>query len=220
MGLRLGLELELRLEPRLEPGLGLGLVQFLLQLLCELVLGADCLCQILSKFHVSSCLVQKAEPEPASCVSVLHLYLLPSATPAPHSVCLWISGRDASPVPSCSLAGLGLEIWKDDSLRWKTAGAAGDVETATAAPPVSRVSPALRATGGALAASGRRLVGHVPVRIWLLVAYLSLLHIVVMVSFTHTSEFSKLQACERLGAPGVAAISGAAMGSRVSVLPG
>ena len=58
--------------------------------------------------------------------------------------------------------------------------------------------PAQATTGpGGLSSKVR---GQVPLRVWLIVAYLSLLHIVVMVSFTHRSDITKLCASEKAGA--------------------
>ena len=49
---------------------------------------------------------------------------------------------------------------------------------------------------------------QVPLRIWLLAVYLGVLHILVMVSFTHSNGLSKLQACEQLIANGGGSAAG------------
>ncbi len=88
-------------------------------------------------------------------------------------------------------------MWKDDRLRWKAA--AGDVEAAPGAQGGGAQGGAAaarpraardRATAGAAAGAfgpggiGSRVLGTVSPRVWLVVGYLSLLHIAVMVSFT------------------------------------
>lgn len=79
-------------------------------------------------------------------------------------------------------AGLGLELWKDDRLRWK----AEDVEQPTAVRPLPKTRAAATARGMAdsLKSTAGQLAGQVSLRTWLLVAYLSVLHVAVMVSFT------------------------------------
>mmetsp|Transcript_2916 Transcript_2916/g.6376 ORF Transcript_2916/g.6376 Transcript_2916/m.6376 type:complete len:835 (-) Transcript_2916:499-3003(-) len=88
------------------------------------------------------------------------------------------------------LAGLGLELWKDDRLRWKQE----DVEASPQVQP--RPRPRDKGVPGTEAKSQRTL-GHVSLRVWLIVGYLSLLHIAVMVGFTRTHDV-----CDKL--PGMA----------------
>lgn len=90
------------------------------------------------------------------------------------------------PATSSPPAGLGLEVWKDDRLRWK----AEDVEqqqapAATSGPLASRSRAAAAAAGGGSAK--KVAAGQVSLRTWLLVAYLSVLHVAVMVSFTRNT---------------------------------
>lgn len=81
-------------------------------------------------------------------------------------------------------------MWKDDRLRWKSGG---DEE---AGAPAAAARPAPRGPRAALTQStAAKALGIVPLRVWLLVAYLSLLHIVVMVSFTRHHDINAL--CER-----------------------
>lgn len=82
--------------------------------------------------------------------------------------------------------GLGLEVWKDDRLRWKSSS---DVES-NAAPPQPRPARLKEATGAG--AKAGRMLGQVSPRVWVIVAYLSLLHIAVMINFTRTTDVSKL----------------------------
>ncbi|KAJ9533328.1 hypothetical protein QJQ45_026436, partial [Haematococcus lacustris] len=89
------------------------------------------------------------------------------------------------------LAGLGLELWKDDRLRWKSEA---DMEAAPAVVRPVKARGAAAATGSAQAAAAK-VLGVVPLRVWLIAGYLSLLHIAVMVSFTRTRDVSQLCVC-------------------------
>eukprot|EP00198_Chlamydomonas_reinhardtii_P001621 XP_001690957.1 predicted protein [Chlamydomonas reinhardtii] len=79
------------------------------------------------------------------------------------------------------LAGLGLEMWKDDRLRWKSE----DVETPTPTAPRPRPRPAADKAGAGGAKSN--VAGHISLRVWLIIGYLLVLHIAVMVSFTRNA---------------------------------
>ncbi|GFH19345.1 predicted protein, partial [Haematococcus lacustris] len=93
------------------------------------------------------------------------------------------------------LAGLGLELWKDDRLRWKSEA---DMEAAPAVVRPVKARGAAAATGSAQAAAAK-VLGVVPLRVWLIAGYLSLLHIAVMVSFTRTRDVSQLCVCDDKG---------------------
>ncbi|GAX77006.1 hypothetical protein CEUSTIGMA_g4453.t1 [Chlamydomonas eustigma] len=103
------------------------------------------------------------------------------------------------------LAGLGLEMCQDDRLRWKQGS---DIEAAGGAGAATPVATRPRgkgvANGGSadlLRGAGGKVLGAVSLRIWLIAAYLTLLHIAVMVSFTHSSaHISDVTAveCEKL----------------------
>ncbi len=87
-------------------------------------------------------------------------------------------------------------MWKDDRLRWKTGGS--DVEASSSggsggAAKAPRAASKLAGVAAAGAMGGAaRVLGVVPLRVLLLGAYLTVLHIAVMVSFTRTSDLSKL----------------------------
>ena len=75
---------------------------------------------------------------------------------------------------------MGLEFWKDDRLRWKNSNpSALDLESAAS----GGGKKGGRGVGGGM---GSRVLGQVSLRVWLLALYLLLLHVVVMVSFTHS----------------------------------
>jgi hypothetical protein len=84
--------------------------------------------------------------------------------------------------------GLGLELWKDDRLRWKSEApdpeanaSGGAVPTAVSRP--GRSSRVVPGPGGSTSSStAARVLGVIPLRVWLIVLYLSILHIAVMVS--------------------------------------
>lgn len=76
-------------------------------------------------------------------------------------------------------------MWKDDRLRWKTSNpSASDLESMGS----GGAGGGGGRKGGArgLGGIGNRVLGQVPIRVWLLALYLLLLHVAVMVSFTHT----------------------------------
>ena len=74
---------------------------------------------------------------------------------------------------------MGLEVWKDDRLRWKNSNpSASDLESAGSGGGIKKGS---RGLGGGI---GNRVLGQVPLRVWLLALYLLMLHVAVMVSFT------------------------------------
>ncbi len=90
----------------------------------------------------------------------------------------------------CVATGLGLEVWKDDRLRWKSESDLEAASTPAPGPGKARArSGALRAADGSVAA---RVLGVVPLRVILLVAYLLVLDIAVMASFARVSELSRL----------------------------
>jgi hypothetical protein len=81
-------------------------------------------------------------------------------------------------------------MWKDDRLRWKSGNSntsSGDVET-----PVKHSSSKPRGAASTGTSAAARALGVVPLRVWLIIAYLSVLHIAVMVSFTRGNDLSKL----------------------------
>jgi hypothetical protein len=101
-------------------------------------------------------------------------------------------------------AGLGLELWKDDRLRWKSeapdpeaAGSAGAVPTSVTRPGRSRVVPGPSSSSSSSAAA--KVLGVIPLRVWLIVAYLSILHIAVMVSIRRCAQ-SVVMHCNAVGA--------------------
>jgi hypothetical protein len=79
-------------------------------------------------------------------------------------------------------------VVKDDRLRWMSEG---DVESAPTAP---RLAKARASAASAANSAAAKVLGVVPLRVWLIVAYLSLLHIAVMISFTRSHDINKL--CE------------------------
>ncbi|MEW5298588.1 MAG: hypothetical protein WDW36_001693 [Sanguina aurantia] len=96
------------------------------------------------------------------------------------------------------LAGLGLEVWKDDRLRWKNQAAASatDLESRSPAPPPRHTLRSATAGFSERAAASLGSVrGTISLRVWLVVAYLSLLHILVMVSFTHNHSINLKTVC-------------------------
>ena len=112
------------------------------------------------------------------------------------------------PIPSKEdvLAGLGLEVWKDDRLRWKNSNpSASDLESATSggAQGGGKKAQGGRGVGGI----GSRVLGQVSLRVWLLALYLLLLHVAVMVSFTHSNGSMKALG-EGEGCAGSMAVTG------------
>eukprot|EP00798_Chlamydomonas_sp_ICE-L_P002591 gene2591-30984_t len=62
-----------------------------------------------------------------------------------------------------------------------------DVEEGTVTPTRPRPVKKLLADGSSSAGAGSRLLGIVPMRMWLIIGYLSLLHVMVMMSFTRSN---------------------------------
>lgn len=81
--------------------------------------------------------------------------------------------------------GLGLELWKDDRLRWKSGSPDPEAGTSGASPTVvsrpGRVPRVVPGPGGSASSTAAKVLGVIPLRVWLIVIYLSVLHIAVMV---------------------------------------
>ncbi len=92
-------------------------------------------------------------------------------------------------------AGLGLEVSLDDRLRWKSEER--DVETASPQPGAAAAGRQAVRRIKALAKDVARqgASGAVSLRVGLLIAYLVVLHIAVMISFTKSNE-SRLLSCD------------------------
>ena len=99
--------------------------------------------------------------------------------------------------------GLGLEVWKDDSLRFKASATSPSTDVEAGSTPQRPAGPKPRRTAGATLSSlsgpatsaAGRVLGVLPLRVWLIGAYLLLLHVAVMISFTSRGDISKLCAC-------------------------
>ncbi len=87
-------------------------------------------------------------------------------------------------------------MWKDDRLRWKSEDVEAPAQTVPRPKALADKDKGGRRAGGGGGAGGGPM-GHVSVRVWLLVAYLLVLHVAVMVSFTReTPDLAKLCSSE------------------------
>jgi hypothetical protein len=101
-------------------------------------------------------------------------------------------GGLSSPLPR---AGLGLEVSLDDRLRWKTEER--DMEAGSPQPGAAAAGGQAVRRFKALAkdVASKGVSGAVSLRVGLLVAYLVVLHIAVMISYTKSND-SRLLSCD------------------------
>lgn len=93
------------------------------------------------------------------------------------------------------LAGLGLEVALDDRLKWKSEGS--DLESASPVPQSGGGQAVRKIKALAKDVAKQGVNGTVSLRVGLLIAYLVVLHIAVMISYTKSND-SRLLSCEKL----------------------